>query len=174
MKYLTIPKVAFLPPAPAGSLLLAEVAESSRWCIPTTFVQGRPRPAVIVLAPFTENDLGVPWLDFSEIRKPASVFAEWKPVPELDADKFNADGYGKIGELGALIYTESDEVFLQCAMQDSDAVFYYNFGDKTASFQPPRELSVAILRWSAVIELEDPIRFHTLFHVEAGAMRSDT
>ena len=174
MKFLTIPKVAYLPTVADGSLLLADVAENSRWCIPTKFVEGRPRPCVIVLGPFTGNDLGVPWLDFGDIPNPVAEFATWKPVPELSADKFNAEGHGNIDELGALIYTESGELFLQCAMQDSDAVFYYNFGDKTASFQPPRELSVAILRWSAVIEVEEPIRFHTLFHVEASGMRSDT
>ena len=172
MKYLTIPKVARRSTIADGSLLLAEVAENSRWCIPTKFVEG-DNPVVIVLAPFTANDLGVPWLDFREIQGPTSEFEKWKPVPELSADKFNAAGYGKPDELGALIYTESNRVFLQCAMQDSDAVVYYSFGDKTASIRGPKEPSVAILKWSAVIELEEPIRFHALFHVEAGAKRSD-
>lgn len=169
MKYLTIPKVARRPSVADGSLLLAEVAENSRWCIPTKLVEGRPLPAVVVVGPFTENDPGVPWLDFSEIRNPASEFARWKPVPELSADKFNAEGYGNNGELGALIYTESNRVFLQCAMEDSDAIVYYNFHDKTASIQQPNEPSVAILKWSAVIELEEPTRFHTLVDVEAGS-----
>ncbi len=174
MKYLTIPKVARRSTVADGSLLLAEVAETSRWCIPTKLVEGGNDPAVIVLAPFTANDLGVPWLDFREIQGPTSEFEKWKPVPELSADKFNAVGYGEADEFGALIYTERKGVFLQCAMQDSDAVVYYSFGDKTASIRGPNEPSVAILKWSAVIELEDPIRFHTLFHVEASGMRFDT
>ena len=175
MKYLTIPKVARFPFFAEGSLLLAEVGENSRWCISTKFVEGRPRPAVIVLGPFLGNDPGVPWLDFEEIQRSASEFQKWEPVPQLSPDKFNAVGYGNSGELGALIYTESGKVFLQCAMQqDSNAVVYYNFQDKTASIQSPNELSVAILKWSAVIELEEPIRFHTLINVEASGKRSDT
>lgn len=174
MKILPDPVWRACSAAKPGAALLMDVDGLVRCCIRTQLPDQDNDDALIVLGPFTDNDPGVPWVDFPDDGAFCLDFGTgWTVIPSWNPKYVRFESVGDASVTGAIV-RQGGRRYVQVVTLNGNTIVFFDLATGLTAKAMPRGQVAFATKWQIVLpRVEDAVDWYSLHTVVSGTPRQD-
>lgn len=155
-----------------GALFSSQIRDITRFCIKGAIPEQDNDPAAVILGPFTDDDMGVPWLYFpSESDAVLDFGTDWECKLNLLADHISISDAGNLSATGGILLgREADH--LQLTNNEGSTPLFLNLATGAVANRLPAGRLITVKKWIACLSAREGGEVPNLITVTAASPRS--